>query len=100
MHHLRTLQSLARTVAPLTFVVLIVAAPVAAQQQPIGLPAGDPAGTNWTTYGGNLFNQRYSSLKQITTSNVANLKGAWTYHIQGGTPAASFESSPIVVGGV
>jgi quinohemoprotein ethanol dehydrogenase len=63
-------------------------------------PAGDPAGAEWTTYGGNLFNQRYSSLDQINTSNVANLKGAWTFHTGVQSTATSFESSPIVVGGV
>jgi glucose dehydrogenase len=25
-------------------------------------PVGEPAGANWAAYGGNLFNQRYSSL--------------------------------------
>src|SRR5262245_42500828 len=41
--------------------------------------ACDAAGVEWTTYGGNLCNQRYSGLDQINTSNVANLKGAWTF---------------------
>jgi quinohemoprotein ethanol dehydrogenase len=100
MHYLRSSRSFARTGALLSFFVVLLAAPAAAQQRPVAQSGRDPAGTNWTTYGGNLFNQRYSSLEQITTTNVANLKGAWTYHIQGGSPAASFESSPIVVGGV
>ena len=62
-------------------------------------PSGDAAGNNWTVYGGNFFNQRYSSLDQIKTSNVANLKGAWTYHVGGNSAATSFESSPVVVDG-
>jgi quinoprotein glucose dehydrogenase len=41
----------------------------------------DPPGKDWPTYRGNLANQRYSSLKQINTDNVKNLKGAWTYKI-------------------
>src|SRR5205085_8150717 len=62
-------------------------------------PVGEPAGANWAVYGGNLFNQRYSSLDQINTGNVANLKGAWTYHTGGNSSATSFESSPVVVDG-
>ncbi len=54
----------------------VAATPTAAQTAPVG----EPAGSTWTTYGGNLYNQRYSGLDQITTSNVAQLKGAWTYH--------------------
>ena len=42
-------------------VLLVAASQVAAQ-------SGE-----WTTYGGNDWNQRYSSLKTITTSNVAQL---------------------------
>src|SRR5438876_10513029 len=63
-------------------------------------PAGDAAAKEWLTYGGNLFNQRYSSLNQITTANVAQLKGAWIYHTGSSSRATSFESSPIVSGGV
>src|SRR5438067_1011239 len=64
------------------------------------IPAGEAAGNEWLTYGGNFFNQRYSSLNQVTTSNVAQLKGAWTYHTGSSSDATSFESSPIVSGGV
>src|SRR3954466_13709842 len=76
-------------------VVLMGAAP--AQQT---LPAGDAAGNEWLTYGGNLFNQRYSSLNQITTANVSQLKGAWTYHTGAMSSGTSFESSPIVSSGI
>ena len=34
-------------------------------------------GNDWITYGGALNNQRYSSLNQINTSNVAELRGTW-----------------------
>jgi quinohemoprotein ethanol dehydrogenase len=33
-------------------------------------------GTDWLTNGGDLSNQRYSTLKQINTSNVKQLRGA------------------------
>jgi len=64
------------------------------------VPAGEPAGAEWATYGGNLYNQRYSGLDSINASNVAQLKGAWTYHTGIQSGGTSFESSPIVVGGV
>ena len=35
------------------------------------------------TNGGNLTNQRYSTLKQIDTSNVKQLKGAWMTRLKG-----------------
>ena len=34
-----------------------------------------PVGKDWVTNGGNLTNQRYSTLKQIDTTNVTRLKG-------------------------
>ena len=61
---------------------------------------GDPAGAEWTTYGGNLYNQRYSALDQINTDTVKDLKGAWVYHTNVYSGGTSFESSPIVVDGV
>jgi quinohemoprotein ethanol dehydrogenase len=64
------------------------------------IPIGEGAGADWLTYGGNFFSQRYSSLNQITTANVTQLKGAWTYHTGAFSDATSFESSPIVSGGI
>src|SRR5215472_16866377 len=40
---------------------------------------------------------RYSSLKQITSGNVAHLRRAWTFHT--GEPGKPFEPTPIVAGG-
>jgi quinoprotein glucose dehydrogenase len=59
------------------------------------------AGTDWQTTGHDLGGQRYSPLTQVTTSNVANLQQAWSYHL---TPAGYagrprlVESIPLVVG--
>jgi quinoprotein glucose dehydrogenase len=59
------------------------------------------AGTDWPTTGHDLGGQRYSPLTQITSSNVAGLQQAWTYHL---TPAGYagrprlVESIPLVVG--
>ncbi len=84
--------------AGLALVLLAPAAAAAPAQQTI--PVSDAAGREWLTYGGNFFNQRYSSLNQINASNVAQLKGAWSYHTGASSAATSFESSPIVSGGV
>ena len=42
-----------------------------------------PVGKDWVTNGGNLTNQRYSTLKQIDTDNVKQLKGAWMTRLKG-----------------
>jgi alcohol dehydrogenase (cytochrome c) len=64
------------------------------------VPAGEPSGAEWATYGGNLYNQRYSSLDQINTGNVKDLKGAWTFHTGTAAKPASLETSPVVVDGI
>ena len=84
----------------LLLMTLLAPGAVAAPAQQQGAPVNDAAANEWLTYGGNLFNQRYSALNQITTANVAQLKGAWTYHTGASSSATSFESSPIVSGGI
>jgi quinohemoprotein ethanol dehydrogenase len=65
---------------------------------------GAPAGDNWLVVHGNLKGTRYSSLKQITPSNVGTLKEAW--HISLGVckthdaACGSMESNPVVADGV
>src|SRR5437879_7587104 len=61
-----------------------------------------PVGKDWVTNGGNLTNQRYSTLKQINTTNVKQLKGAWMTRLKGSGAAGkySFEASPLVKDGV
>src|SRR5436190_23889811 len=85
----------------LVLAALLISAPVAravpADQSAPG--PGDPVGNDWSVNGGNYFNQRYSSLDQITPGNVANLKGAWTYHTGGNSASTSFETTPVVVDG-
>jgi quinohemoprotein ethanol dehydrogenase len=62
--------------------------------------AADPT-DNWITNGGSTMNQRYSPLKQIDTSNVANVKGVWHIHLKSGITAKySAEGQPIVYKGV
>jgi alcohol dehydrogenase (cytochrome c) len=55
--------------------------------------------TEWKTNGGTLFNDRYSPLTEINTSNVANLKGEWMTDLKSGDDAKySGEAQPLVVG--
>ncbi|WP_419959827.1 PQQ-binding-like beta-propeller repeat protein [Psychrobacillus sp. BM2] len=56
----------------------------------------------WTTYGGDYYNRRYSMLNQITTENIGDLKPTWVSSL-GGSGAEgkhSGEATPIVVDGV
>src|SRR5476651_412373 len=50
------------------------------------------AGNDWPTVGGDLQNDRYSTLTQITPANVGKLKLAW--HIHTGQCAAAVQASP------
>jgi alcohol dehydrogenase (cytochrome c) len=68
--------------------VLLAAASQAAAQ------SGD-----WTTYGGNDWNQRYSTLKTINTSNVSQLQVRMMFQT-GITKLGSFENTPIVTNGM
>ena len=59
------------------------------------------AGKDWITYGGSLYNQRYSTLTQINTSNVSQLKGAWLTRLGSGRGSKyKFEADPLVIDGV
>ncbi|WP_461102334.1 outer membrane protein assembly factor BamB family protein [Spirosoma koreense] len=64
----------------------------------------NPPGTDWPTYGGNNAGNRYSSLTQINTQNVKNLKLAWTYETGDNKDAnqrgMDIQCQPIVVDGV
>lgn len=72
-----------------------------------------PAGKEWPAVGGDWGNSRYSTLQQITPSNVKNLKGAWVTHLGSGlgnevpytpsngtTSKYSLEGTPVVKDGV
>jgi quinohemoprotein ethanol dehydrogenase len=68
------------------------------QQELTSVRAGDK---DWITYGGSLYNQRYSTLNQINTSNVSQLKGAWLSRLGSGRGSKyQFEADPIVIDGV
>ncbi len=54
---------------------------------------------DWTTYGGNDWNQRYSKLKTINTANVAQMVPRMIFQT-GIAKLGSFENTPIVSNGV
>ncbi|HLG56250.1 MAG TPA: PQQ-binding-like beta-propeller repeat protein [Vicinamibacterales bacterium] len=58
--------------------------------------------TSWPTNGGNLFNQRYSPLKAINRTNVAQLKGVWRARLRGSGTAPQYSgfAQPLVYDGV
>jgi lanthanide-dependent methanol dehydrogenase len=50
---------------------------------------------NWAAQAGDMYNQRYSKLKQITKANVGKMKVAWTFSTG---VLRGHEGSPLVVG--
>jgi quinohemoprotein ethanol dehydrogenase len=88
------------------FVVLglafLVTPPVRGADPQIDHLLQSPVGKDWVANGGNLTNQRYSTLNQIDTSNVKQLKGAWVTHLKGSGLGGkySLEATPIVKDGI
>ena len=82
--------------------LFLVVMPVWAADPEIDRLLRSPVGKDWVTNGGNLTNQRYSTLKQINTSNVKQLKGAWMTRLKGSGFGGkySFEATPLVKDGV
>ena len=56
-----------------------------------------PAGANWTSYNGDYSGRRYSSLREISTANVQQLRAAWVFHPGN---SQNLEVTPVVVRGV
>ena len=82
--------------------LILGALPVRAADPEIDKMVQSPVGKDWVTNGGNLTNQRYSTLKQIDTSNVKQLKGAWMTRLKGSGLGGkySFEATPLVKDGI
>ncbi len=51
---------------------------------------------NWATQAGDMYNQRYSQLKQINTGNVGKMQVAWTFSTG---VLRGHEGSPLVIDG-
>ncbi len=60
--------------------------------------AQKPTGDDWTTYGGDQWNQRYSGLNEINASNVAKLVPRGMLQT-GIAKLGSFENTPVIMGG-
>jgi len=82
--------------------LLLAAAPVRAADPEIDRLLQSPVGKDWVTNGGNMTNQRYSTLKQIDASNVKQLKGAWMTRLKGSGLGGkySLEATPLVKDGI
>ena len=92
-----------RRIVPVALGLLLLAAmPVRAADPEIDRLVQSPVGKDWVTNGGNLTNQRYSILKQIDTTNVKQLKGAWMTRLKGSGLGGkySFEATPLVNDGI
>src|SRR5580765_8463109 len=106
----RVSMKLARSVFLLGFVgALMALAPTAFGATPVSLaPAWTPqeqAATperDWINVGGNIQQQHYSKLAQITPSNAGSLKEAWHIHLDGSGTLAKYnnEATPLVYNGV
>src|SRR5256885_6803975 len=96
--HGRRLMAVLTTLSFLFFTVM----PVLAAAREIDRLLRSRVGKDWVTNGGNLTNQRYSTLKQIDTTNVKQLKGAWMTRLKGSGAGGkySFEASPLVKDGI
>jgi quinohemoprotein ethanol dehydrogenase len=78
------------------------AMPVRAADPEIDRLLQSPVSKDWVTNGGNMTNQRYSTLNQIDTGNVKQLKGAWMTRLKGSGFGGkySFEGTPLVKDGI
>jgi alcohol dehydrogenase (cytochrome c) len=52
---------------------------------------------DWPTYNGAIGGNRYSTIDQVTTANVARLAPAWVFTLPG---SSRLEVTPVVVGGI
>ena len=91
-----------RAISTLIALGLLITAPARAADPEIDKLLRSPVGKDWVTNGGNLTNNRYSTLKQIDTTNVGKLKGAWMTRLKSSGVGGkySFEASPLVKDGV
>src|SRR6516165_8071623 len=77
-------------------------APAAAADHEIDKLLMSPVGKDWVTNGGNMTNQRYSTLNAINTVNVKQLKGAWMARLNGSGIGGKYsaEATPLVKDGI
>src|SRR5512146_802737 len=56
-----------------------------------------PVAENWPSYNGDYTGGRFSSLREINRSNVAQMRAAWVFHPGN---SQSLEATPVVIRGV
>jgi alcohol dehydrogenase (cytochrome c) len=93
------MKQLGKMIALLT---LLAGGLLMAQDRPSVTVQGDdllatPVGANWPSYNGDYTGRRYSSLKDINTSNVQHLQAAWVFHPGN---SQNMEQTSIVIRGV
>lgn len=92
--------SVLRIFTAIVVLMLIGVGGHAAISRQAGAPATASAASgnvNWSMFGNNMDNTRFSSLTQINTGNVKKLGLAWT--MQEGANQSVFETDPVVVNG-
>jgi quinohemoprotein ethanol dehydrogenase len=92
-----------RILAPSLLVLAVATGPSAAIAQPPDAAATAPTGADMPNVGGNLGNQHYSGLTQITRRNLAQLGPTWRTHVSAVAPASDDvgqQTTPIVEDGV
>jgi quinoprotein glucose dehydrogenase len=84
-----------------SWLVVPVAGLIAWATTPVAGQSGAKNG-EWTTYGADLGNTRYSPLDQITAANFNKLEIAWRFKTDslGPRPEYQFESTPLMVHGI
>jgi len=90
----RTVRRWGLRVAPLVGLLIWATLPITGQSG-----AKD---REWTTYGSDLANTRYSPLDQISADNFSKLEVAWRFKTEslGPRPEYNFESTPLMARGV
>jgi quinoprotein glucose dehydrogenase len=63
---------------------------------PLDAFAGERAGADWSSYGGDAAGTHYSMLDQITRANVGGLEEAWRFET---SDQGSVETTPLIVSG-
>lgn len=101
--HLATRLGVAGIAAAVTLSLAVT--PVFGAEDPVadGLTATEPTQEDMPTVGGNLGNQHYSNLDQITRKNLDELAPAWETHLSAAAPASDDvgqQTTPIVVDGM
>jgi len=56
-----------------------------------------PIAESWLSYNGDYTGRRYSILREVSTSNVAQLRAQWVFHAPN---SSSLEVTPVVVDGI